>query len=332
MSGTVDLEQEGFAKTAPTEYHLEKELIGVTGVLLMWSALVSAEGAVRVALWANPSAGLTADGVFPQIAQLLAGIVETVFGALGLLVAVLVLLFKMRNAMVVSIFSLVQAVLAIYVFVVVVVAQPVDATRRLAAGGFGLSLGMHRFMLVLSVLVVISWAAAMLGGQFLMASRMSSLMSGKPERHATHRLRTIIFTILPFVGGLATFLLGAIVLSKVDGSSPHLGVSFQTLFIIYPELYVTFGLVAMAWSILGLGGALTNSNKLLNVFGLAWWPVLLLLVVNFSLVLGKVPDGGLGAMGALSAYHTINVLASTLLPVVFARKIIESKEEPGVAE
>lgn len=313
MADIVDPEQQDFAKanTNIGSYYTEKELLKASGLLLLWSALVTAEGCTRVSLVANPSAGLTADGAFPKLANLLAALGETLIGSLGLLVAVLTLLLKIRSAAIVSGFLVLQAVLGVFTVVIWVVAEPIDITRRLTAGILGFSLGLTRFILVLSVVVTLSWALAMIGGQFVMASRVGKLISGKTESPASHKLYALIGCVLPFLGGLGTFLIGVLTLAEADGSTPYLSVVLQTLTVFYPQLYITTGLVVMAWSLLGLAGVVTGSDGLMNLFNLGWFPVLLLMALNFALITGKVADG---AAAVLSAYHTSKSTAITCVP------------------
>lgn len=303
---------------------LELELTEAVGLFLVWSMLVTIEGTIRLVSNASPEFGLTPDEGFPPAALLAGGIAEVIMGALGLLMAVSVLLFKKRSATMLVGFLIIQSVLGWYVFVTYVLAVPLYDADNLAAGRFGLSLGADRFLIIMGLLTSVSWCAALQSGQFVLAARVRTMILGKADSLKMHKLRAIVWCALAAMAGVAMAITGAVVLASADGSSPHIPPpAYPPHVNIYPEMTLCTGLVTIVWAALGLLGSMSSNKGLLGLFHHTWFVTFMVNLITFALVFGKVP---MGALAAPSAQHCVLVFAFTVLPIVFTSKIVEWDE------
>lgn len=305
--------------------HLELEITEAAGVFLVWSMLVTIEGVIRLVSNANPTGGLSPDEGFPPAALLAGGIAEVIMGSLGLLLAVAVLMFKVRDASMLLNFLIVQSILGWFIFITYVLAAPLKLLADLEVGRFGLSLGADRFLIILGIATSISWCAALQSGQFVLAARLRSMVSGKRDTMKMHKLRATVWCSLAAMAGLAMTITGAVILAEATGSSPILPPpAYPPHVNIYPESVLIAGLITLVWALLGLAGAVTANHSLLALFHYTWFLTFMVNLIVFALMLGKVPDGVLSSPGA---QHCVLAFAFTLLPVVFTRKIVEWRSD-----
>lgn len=304
----------------------ELEITEAAGLFLIWSMLVSVEGTIRLVANANPDGGLTPAKGFPPAALFAGGIAECIFGVLGLILAVYVLMFKMRKAassLLVG-FLVVAAVLGWFVFITYVLAQPLYQLANLDAGRFGFSRGLDRFLIILGIVTSVVWCAALQSGQFVLAMRLWKMVTGHRDTLKMHKTRAMAWTALAALAGLAMAITGAVVLAKATGSTPFLPPpAYPPHVNIYPLSVLITGVFTLAWGALGFAGAMTGSKALLQSFHSFWSGVLISNLITFCWLLGKAPNG---AIAAPSAQHCVLAFAFTTLPVVFTRKICEWQE------
>lgn len=326
----IDHAEQGFdneklaAKSLGRSGRLELELTEAAGLLLTWSILVIVEGAIRAVRNSYPEGGdLTPETGFPPLALLVGGVAEVIFGAVGIALALSILLFKMRNALMPSAFLIFQSVLGWFVFITYVLAEPLYKISKLKAGGLGFSLGEHRFLIFLGLVTSVAWCAALQAGQFILAARCMSMMKGKGDTFKMHKLRATVWSGFTALAGISMTVNAVIVMAKATGSSPRLPPAmpvFPPHVNVYAESILVCGIVTVIWGLLGVAGAVTSNKNLLRVFHLAWFPVFMLNVLVFGLILGRVP---MGMLAFAAAQHTVLSFAFTVLPVVFTRKVVE---------
>lgn len=308
---------------------LELHLTEAAGMLLAWSLLALVEGVVRTVLNARPEVGLTPDEGFPPLALLVAGVAEIVFSILGLLVAVAVLVYRLRSATVLLGFLIVQSILGWFVFITYVIALPAYNADHLevlqnnmTTNGF--SKGLERFLIFLGIVTSVVWCAALQAGQFILAARVMAMLKGKYDSYKMHKLRAAVWTALALLAGVAIFLSACLVLAKKDGDTPFLPPpAFPPNVNIYPQILIVTGLLTMPWAALGLAGAITGSRAFLSAFNRLWFVVFFANLVPFAMVLGKVPAG---VLAGPAAQHAVLTFAYTFLPVIFTSKLVDYKD------
>lgn len=318
-----DVEDGGYRWKSDNRVHHELEITEAAGMFLIWSMLVTVEGTIRLVANANPEGGLAPDGVFPPAALLAGGIAECIFGFAGLVLGVYVLMFKLRKsgAGLMLGFLAMQSLLGWFVFITFVLANPLYSLVNAEMGRFGFSLGLDRFLMVLGVLSSISWCAALQSGQFVLAFRMYKMITGHRDTLKMHKLRAVVWCALAAMAAVAMTITGAVVLARADGSTPFIPPpAYPPHVNIYPISLVITGIITLAWTLLGLMGAMSASKAMLNAFHGGWAFVFFANLITFCWLYGKI------GIAAPAAQHCVLSFAYLTLPVVFTRKIYEWQE------
>lgn len=301
----------------------ELELRSSSGLLLTWSILAMIEGTIRLVLNANPDTGLNPpEASIPPAAFLAGGIAEVIFGGAGVLLAVAIFVFRLRSPAAVMAFLGLQAVTGWFVFLLFVIAAPIQNMVDQEEGILGMSVGMTRFNTFLGMVTSIVWCAALQSGQFTFALTCLSILKGNNEKQSKHRLRAVVWTSLAAVAGLSMTLAGITLSANLIGSAPYLRPDiavFPPHVAVYPVLVLVCGIVTLCWALAGVAGAVANISLLLNVFHFGWFFAFAANVITFGLVLGKEPNG---FFAFASAQHVLLSLVFTLLPVVFTQKLL----------
>lgn len=230
-----------------------------SALLLLWSILVITEGAIRFnELAPYPDLelgdGRPASGWF-----FFASLFEVVFGFIGLFLGLCAFIFRFYDTIVTKACMIVQTVLGIYVFVMYVFVQPsylaMDLTEQddgLTA--MGISLGLHKLLIVLGIFTSFHFCLALQGGQFVFMARMVTAATGEDflRQKSGHRMRAMFWSGNLALAGLWTLITGAVLNSEFGGGRMDMTYAFPPNVGRVPALTVCTGLVMLLSGMYGV--------------------------------------------------------------------------------
>lgn len=237
--------------------------VEAAALLTIWSLLVINEGAIRL-INSNPALGLDREEENPAPgASVLfsAGLVEVIFGVVGLFVGMAGFIFRWFNKNVTIAAMVIQSLLGYYVFVVYVFLRPAFQARDLEIPFIGLSMGESKFLIALGVLTSFHFCLALQGGQFVFFARLICAGTGTDflKQSTGNRMRAIFWNVNFGLSGVWTVMTGALIqisrgggkLAKPYISPPNVG--------RLPGLTVATGVLIVVWALLGILLALSKS-------------------------------------------------------------------------
>lgn len=293
-------------------------------LLTIWSLLVINEGAIRL-INSNPAAGLS--GGRPSNAVVfLGGLVEVIFGLIGLFVGAAAFVLRKHNASVTKLAMVVQTILGYYVFVVYVFVIPAfRATDLVEPSLEGLSLGQSKFLIALGVLTSFHFCLALQGGQFVFMARLVTATTGQDflKQKSGARMRAAFWNGNLGMSGMWTLITGILIAANVGSGKLEVPFESPPNVGLLPVMTIVTGAVMMVWAVTGI----VIAQKRMGVPSL-YFPVTglvyLLAFGNFTIVQFGLLDG---APAGAVALHAGLVFMVTFLGPYFVN--LAAKEEVG---
>eukprot|EP00190_Bangiopsis_sp_CCMP1999_P006463 CAMPEP_0198724668 /NCGR_PEP_ID=MMETSP1475-20131203/2114_1 /TAXON_ID= ORGANISM="Unidentified sp., Strain CCMP1999" /NCGR_SAMPLE_ID=MMETSP1475 /ASSEMBLY_ACC=CAM_ASM_001111 /LENGTH=322 /DNA_ID=CAMNT_0044486259 /DNA_START=323 /DNA_END=1291 /DNA_ORIENTATION=+ len=244
-----DVEQQ---KYSTQHVGLPMRMFIAVGVFVLYSYLVMNEGAVRASRY-NPEA----EG-FPQIALLVSAIGESLFGLAGLLVGLALLLFRAGNKMITTAWMVLAFVLGWFVFTVWVLAAPIYGLARVREAPAPYTQGQFDLMRAMSLFGGIVWCFALQGGQFMVGNIIRGYQTTEKSKGAGYaKARMMMWSVNVTLSGLF-FLIAGSAARSVVGDGPLEPQVFPPMFIVYPELTITAGIVQLIYGAMSIMVAVTG--------------------------------------------------------------------------
>lgn len=270
--------------------------VETAALLTLWSVLVINEGAIRL-INTNPSLGLNRptelENPAPGVGVLFAaGLLEVLFGLVGVFVGVAGLVFRWYSTFVTKIAIVIQNLFGYYVFVVYVFVRPIFKAKDLAEPFAGLSMGESKFLIALGVLTSFHFCLALQGGQFVFFARLIYAGTGRDflKQKTGNRARAIFWNANFGFSGLWTLITGALIHGSRGGgklplppymSPPNVG--------RLPGLTITTGVLILAWAAVGIFLAMSKAPAPWYYFLLSGL-VYVFALLNFGIVqFGLIP-------------------------------------------
>lgn len=233
------------------------QVLEAAALLALWSVLVINEGAIRF-IRETPSEGLFADppdGQPTKFVPVLGGILEVVFGIVGLSIGTGAFILRWYSTAVTKMGMIVQTLFGYYVFVVYVFVVPAMQASNLSEPLLeGMSVSSSRFLISLGVLTSFHFCLALQGGQFVFMARLVCAATGENflMQKTGNSMRSVFWNANFALSGLWTLISGSLVNAQVGGgrletpyvSPPNVGtVTGFTIFV---------GLLMMVWGMVGI--------------------------------------------------------------------------------
>lgn len=309
VSDSPDMES-GIPKAAPSKAVLVLE---AAALLTLWSLLVINEGAIRF-IRSTPSdlyRPLGSEDMSPYLV-FFGGLLEVLFGILGLFVGLSTLLFRAYSTLLTKITMAVQTVLGIFVFTTFVFVEPIVRSMNLITTlPLDVSTSTYRFLITLGIFTSFHFCLALQGGQFLFMARLvaAATQSDFLKQHSGNPMRAVFWNANIALAGLWTMITGAVLVAQVGPDVPY---RFPPNVGTLPGLTVATGLTLLIW---GCVGALMGSRKIAP----AWYAagtafVYILATLNFGI--GQFGTLGNPAVGTfLLLFHYFRI-ASRLFPAL----------------
>lgn len=325
------------------------------GLLALWSAAVTVEGLVRF-VTSDATRDLLPDNrastVVPPLLPFLGALFEVAFGAVGLLVAVVELVFASGGVVPTACFLILQVPLSWFTYIVWVFLLPayrwrLDAVTPLG-GGDVLSVARTHGLIATGVVTSAAFCAALQGGQFVFGLRLLAFQAQQaveaPPGVLTaglgyNRVRAVFWSALMVLGGGGTLAAGIVLTVAVGGGRvaapaffsfpPHVGV--------FPVQSIVTGAVMVAHGASGLLAAAAAGLRPAMVWHVHATPLVwVVLALNFCLVqvaaVGPAVVGGAGRAAAAAAVHLGLTLVATFIGPYFIVAASRDADEGGEGE
>lgn len=284
-----DVEQQKNEMSAPWP----RRMVAAIGLFSLYSFIVLNEGAIRAAGEASlaPGASWTGGDRIPQIVMLLSALGEMLFGLTGLLVGLALLLQKAGSKTITMIWMGIAFVFGWFVFIVFVLAAPiydlVNNTEVPMTALPGTSLAQFDTLRAMGLIGGITWCFALQGGQFMVGNIIYKFQAQGEAKGASYaKSRMIMWSVNATIAGLAFLIAGAVQLSVASGpyAAPQ---AYPPIFMTYPELSITAGVLTILFGIFATGAAVTGAminlvpaaamfiwvaNLTMIVWGQVWLP------------------------------------------------------------
>uniref|UniRef100_A0A7S2ZES9 Uncharacterized protein n=1 Tax=Rhodosorus marinus TaxID=101924 RepID=A0A7S2ZES9_9RHOD len=301
---------------------VSRGFLTAVGLFILWSYLVMNEGAMRAFRFSDPQ-----PGPFSQSLLLVSACGEILFGLAGVLVGGALILVKAGNKMITTAWMALAFVLGWFVFVVWVLAAPINdlVNDRQVPAAYSLTLPQYDCVRVFALLAGLSWCFALQGGQFMIGNVVRTHQAdGKSQGSAYSKKRLLLWSINLTLGGLY-FIIGGSVVRAYMGPGPYdPPVVEEPMLIVYPELTITAGVFHLLAGVFGCVVGLTRKWFTPCIAMVAFtWVLSLATIVWPQSYLGGFP-GGTTLLAGLTLTLCGNVAYSCS---EFAQAIQEEKEE-----
>lgn len=285
------------SKTTNTVLFLE-----AAALLTLWSALVINEGAIRL-IDSNPAGGLSEGGRPPPVVLFLGGLLEVVFGLVGLCIGMAGFIFRWYDTNVTKLGIAVQTLFGYYVFAVYVFVAPAYRAADLEGPILeGLSIGQSRLLIAMGIMTSFHFCLALQGGQFVFYARLICAGTGRDflKQNTGNTMRAIFWNANLAFSGLWTLITGAVLHANLGGGTldvpfevpPHVGK--------LPSLTIWTGLLLLLFGLAGVALAVSKM-RVPSMFYITAGYVYLSAFLNFTIVQFGVIDGAPSGPIALHA-------------------------------
>eukprot|EP00121_Abeoforma_whisleri_P008490 Awhi_evm1s7796 len=298
------------------------------GFLAIFSCFVLVEGATRTSMQVLRVRSIGTSGnsdVFSPLALLVGALLEVIFGALGLIVAIGVLLYARINPKFIMATLFIQ-LLGWYTLAVFTFVNPIIGNRSYN----GLSGWRSRFVLACDILGYICYCTILQGGQMFFTWKIWTYKRGNRVHHTVnfYRFWLLISVVFLFLVGLAQLCIGAVTLHELGSGRLNSSEAFIAMpyAVFYPIINVIVGIVVICGALYAMYNTFTyrqhdkyNVGKVSGM--LTYFAPLMLFVWLVQLSCMGFVQASYARFPSLTAMLTGLTFLISVLPVILDAKM-----------